>query len=160
MTEQFGVLIDLDQTLVDTSSLKAMRDQRNWGQIQRSLRSTTIMPGAELFIHSIRELGLPYGIVTSSPRTYAEAVVRHHQLQVVVVTAYHDTRMHKPHPAPLLHGMSALGVNTGIYLGDDGKDEEAASAAQIRYISIPHDSQSAFTAAATSIQTLIAATKR
>lgn len=160
MTEQFGVLIDLDQTLVDTSSLKAMRDQRDWGRIKNSLRSTTIMPGADLFIHSIRELGLPYGIVTSSPRTYAESVVRHHQLQVAVVTAYHDTRMHKPHPAPLLHGMSALGVNTGIYLGDDGKDEEAASAAQIRYISIPPNSESAFSDAIASIQKFIATNRR
>jgi pyrophosphatase PpaX len=157
VTGQFGVLIDLDQTLVDTSSLKAMRDQRDWGRIKNSLRSTTIMPGAELFIHSIRELGLPYGIVT---RTYAESVVRHHQLQVAVVTAYHDTRMHKPHPAPLLHGMSALGVHSGIYLGDDAKDEEAASAAQIRYIPIPPNSESAFSDAIASIQKLIATNRR
>jgi phosphoglycolate phosphatase-like HAD superfamily hydrolase len=68
--------------------------------------------------------------------------------------------MHKPHPAPLLHGMSALGVNTGIYLGDDGKDEEAASAAQLRYISIPPNSESAFSNAIARIQKLIATNKR
>lgn len=118
------------------------------------------MPGAELFIHSIRELGLPYGIVTSSPRTYAESVVRHHQLQVAVVTAYHDTRMHKPHPAPLLHGMSALGVHSGIYLGDDAKDEEAASAAQLAYIFIPPDSHPAFSDAIVNIQQLLATIQR
>lgn len=160
MTEQFGVLIDLDQTLVDTSLLKAMRDRRDWGRIKNSLRSTTIMPGVESFIHSIRELGLPYGIVTSSPRTYAESVVRHHKLEIAVVTAYHDTRTHKPHPAPLLHGMSALGVTTGIYLRDDVKDEEAASAAQIRYIPIPPNSGSAFSDAFASIQRLIATNRR
>jgi phosphoglycolate phosphatase-like HAD superfamily hydrolase len=68
--------------------------------------------------------------------------------------------MHKPHPAPLLHGMSALGVHSGIYLGDDAKDEEAASAAQIRYIPIPPNSESAFSDAIASIQKLIAMNRR
>ena len=78
------------------------------------------------------------GIVTSSPRPYAEDMVRHHGLPIRVVSAYHDTRMHKPHAAPLLHGLAALGVETGVYIGDDEIDARAAESAGISFIRLDH----------------------
>jgi phosphoglycolate phosphatase-like HAD superfamily hydrolase len=57
---------------------------------------------------------------------------------VSVVTAYHDTRWHKPHPAPLLHGLQTLGVSTGVYIGDDEIDARAAEAAGIEFLLVNH----------------------
>ena len=134
----YGVLIDLDLTLVDSSRLKALRDAREWRRVQDSLNLSHLYPYGVEFLRSLHSAQLPYGIVTSSPRTYAEAMVRHHGLPIKVVTAYHDTRAHKPHPAPLLHGLAALGAATGIYVGDDKIDAQAANAAGIAFAHVNH----------------------
>lgn len=134
----FGVLIDLDQTLVDSMAVKPLRDARDWSHVQKSLHQTRVYDCASLFLNEIEQSKLPYGIVTSTPRSYAEAVVRHHGLQVSVVTAYHDTRAHKPYPAPLLHGLQRLGVSTGVYIGDDEIDARAAEAAGIKFLRVDH----------------------
>jgi len=134
----FGVLIDLDQTLVDSSRLKTLRDSRNWRAIRTSLHLSHAYPNAKLFLESLNTLGMATGIVTSSPRPYAEDIVRHHGLPIRVVTAYHDTRMHKPHAAPLLHGLAAIGAESGVYLGDDDIDARAAGSAGISFIRLDH----------------------
>ena len=134
----FGVLIDLDQTLVDSKALKPSRDARDWSRVRKSLHLTRVYDFTSSFLNEIEQSKLPYGIVTSTPRSYAEAMVRHHDLQVSVVTAYHDTRAHKPHPAPLLHGLQRLGVSTGVYIGDDEIDARAAEAAGIKFLRADH----------------------
>jgi HAD superfamily hydrolase (TIGR01549 family) len=134
----FGVLIDLDQTLVDSSDLKPWRDERDWRQVRSSLHLSNAYRFAVEFLDELSGLGFPYGIVTSSPRPYAEDMVRHHALPVRVLTAYHDTRAHKPHAAPLLHGLQTLGVSTGVYIGDDEIDARAAEAAGIDFLRVDH----------------------
>lgn len=134
----FGVLIDLDQTLVDSSRLKPLRDARNWRDVRMSLDLSSVYPYAVSFLESLSARGLTAGIVTSSPRPYAEDLVRHHGLPIRVVTAYHDTRMHKPHAAPLLHGLSVLGTEAGVYVGDDDIDARAAAAAGLAFVRVDH----------------------
>ena len=134
----YGVLIDLDQTLVDSAALKPFRDARDWGRVQRSVHLSRAYDFASLFLNAIDQAQVPYGVVTSAPRSYAESIVRHHGLTVSVVTAYHDTRSHKPHPAPLLHGLQTLGVSTGVYIGDDEIDARAAEAAGIEFLLVNH----------------------
>ena len=134
----YGVLIDLDQTLVDSSALKPWRDERDWRRVRASLYLSQAYPFAVEFLDQLTGLGLPCGIVTSSPRPYAEDMVRHHALPVRVLTAYHDTQAHKPHGAPLLHGLRVLGVTTGVYIGDDEIDAQAAAAAGIAFLRVDH----------------------
>ena len=134
----YGVLIDLDQTLVDSSVLKPWRDERDWRRVRSSLQLSHAYPFAVEFLNELTGLGLPYGIVTSSPRPYAEDMVRHHALPVRVLTAYHDTQAHKPHGAPLLHGLGVLGVTTGVYVGDDEIDAQAAAAAGVAFLRVDH----------------------
>lgn len=138
MSASFGVLIDLDQTLVDSSALKALRDARDWRAVQSSLQLSRAYDCADLFLEALKQSQFPFGIVTSAPRTYAESMLHHHGLHVSVVTAYHDTRAHKPHPAPLLHGLKQLGVSNGVYIGDDENDERAAEAAGIEFLRVDH----------------------
>jgi hypothetical protein len=126
------VLLDLDQTLVDTTSLKPFREARDWTGALAHLNETQLIPDAQFLIAEIRRLNLSFGIVTSSPRDYAEALVAHHKLDIPVVVAYHDTKSHKPDPEPILLASEKLG-NSGpklvIYVGDDERDEVAARAA-------------------------------
>jgi len=126
------VLIDLDQTLVNTMSLQPFRDAQDWAGALAHLNETQLIPGARFLIDEIRRLDLQFGIVTSSPRDYAEAVVTHHKLDIPVVVAYHDTRNHKPDPEPILLAAERLGesnLKSVIYVGDDERDEAAAQAA-------------------------------
>jgi HAD superfamily hydrolase (TIGR01549 family) len=106
--------------------------------VQRSVHLSRAYDFASLFLNAIDQAQVPYGVVTSAPRSYAESIVRHHGLKVSVVTAYHDTRWHKPHPAPLLHGLQTLGVSTGVYIGDDEIDARAAEAAGIEFLLVNH----------------------
>ncbi len=138
MTVSFGVLVDLDQTLIDSSSLKSLRDVRDWKRIRESFHLSSAYPYAAQFLNDLASSGFPYGIVTSSPRPYAEDLVRYHGLSVRVLAAYHDTRAHKPHAAPLLHGLGVLGVTTGIYVGDNEIDAQAAAAAGIAFLRVNH----------------------
>ena len=126
------VLLDLDQTLVDTTSLKPFREARDWTGALAHLHETQLIPDAQFLIAEIRRLDLPFGIVTSSPRDYAEALVAYHKLDIPVVVAYHDTKSHKPDPEPIMLASEKFGKSNlkfVIYVGDDERDEAAARAA-------------------------------
>lgn len=103
----------------------------------QSLHLSSIINGAQDLIEALQSEGIPHGIVTSAPRMYAEQVLRHHGLSVRVLTAYHDTRVHKPAAAPVLHGMKVLNASSGVYIGDAEIDREAAIAAGLHFLGVP-----------------------
>jgi pyrophosphatase PpaX len=57
---------------------------------------------------------------------------------VAVVAGLEDTARHKPHPEPLLHGASVLGVDpaTCVYVGDATVDVQAARAAGMAAVAV------------------------
>jgi len=118
-----GIIFDLDMTLVDTSSLLTMRDQRLWNQVYQNISKTKIYDGVLNLLDQLKD-GVKAGIVTSSPRTYAERVIDYHGLNIQLLTAYHDTQKHKPHADPILDGISKLGLKPYevISIGDEEKD--------------------------------------
>lgn len=103
----------------------------------QSLHLSSIIDGAHDLVEALHSEGIPHGIVTSAPRMYAEQVVEHHGLGIRVLTAYHDTRAHKPAAAPMLHGMKALNASSGVYIGDAEIDRQSAIAAGIHFIGVP-----------------------
>lgn len=130
MTQKKGILFDLDQTLVDTSSLYGLRKQRNWRVVFERIHLTKLYPGIKELLNELKE-HYKIGIVTSSISKYAEKVIRHHQIPIPLFAAYHDTAEHKPHPAPILLGIKKLGclANDTISIGDETRDVIAAQRA-------------------------------
>ena len=126
------VLFDLDQTLVLTSALKSLRRARAWQQIYDRLHLTQLPPGTLDFLRKARFFA-QLGIVTNTPRPYAEKLVAYHHLAIPVVVAYHDTQLHKPHPAPLLAALARLHANSSncCYVGDRSDDLQAALSARV-----------------------------
>jgi HAD superfamily hydrolase (TIGR01549 family) len=124
---KWAILLDLDQTLVLTNALLDLRRRREWQQIYRSFHLTSQPPGTQQFIQIVRKLG-DTGIITTSPRPYAEKLVAYHQLNIPVVIAYHDVRNRKPHPESILKAAELLHVSQHrcIYVGDMGDDIMAA----------------------------------
>jgi len=129
-----GIIFDLDMTLVDTSNLASLRKQRLWKQVYSHIAETATFPGVGELIRELSEI-YKVGVVTTSPRPYAERVVQFHSLPISVLAAYHDTANHKPHPEPLLYACQILGLapSMTVSIGDELSDFKASSSAGMEY---------------------------
>src|SRR5260370_2897497 len=96
-SNRWAILLDLDQTLVMTSALAELRRQRQWKQVYNLFHLTELPPGTHRFLQEAQRLA-SLGIITTSPRTYAEQLVAYHPCQVPLIVAYHDTPRQKPSP--------------------------------------------------------------
>ena len=139
--EYFGhikaIIFDLDMTLVDTSSLEQLRSQRNWSEVYKKIPITHLMYYRDEDCNCVNcdpvcagcdmPLDLGAGIITSSPRKYAELVCKYHNIQIPILTAYHDTKRHKPDPEPIYHACSQLNLDPSeiAYVGDSISDMHA-----------------------------------
>ncbi len=130
MIKTGGILFDLDMTLVDTSLLFELRQNRQWSDVYRNIPKTKIYDGIFDLLQDLQSKYL-LGIVTSSPRTYAERLTLFHGIDIPILTAYHDTDLHKPNPAPIVHGCQQIGLNPHeiISIGDDPIDIDASNSA-------------------------------
>jgi len=119
----WAILFDLDDTLVQTAQLKALRDRRAWPEVYKALGQSLVADGTVELIAAARELG-EVGVVTMAPRPYAERVLAHHGLDLQVIVAYHDVQRRKPHPEPILTAARLLGVplDHTVYIGDEPRD--------------------------------------
>ena len=118
-----SILFDLDMTIVDTSSLLGLRKQRRWNDVYAQLNKTKIFNGISSII---KKLDNKYniGVITSSPRKYANKVIDYHALTIPILCAYHDTKKHKPFPEPLLYALAKIHClpSKAIYIGDEVND--------------------------------------
>ncbi len=126
-----ALIFDLDQTLVDSRVALDARNARRWQQVYSLIPKFAIYEGVSELLGSIEEMRLPVVIVTSSPNSYATRVIRHFQIRVQHLVCYHDTRLHKPHPAPIALAIERLGISPDDVwsIGDEAKDMAASKAA-------------------------------
>jgi HAD superfamily hydrolase (TIGR01549 family) len=141
-----AVLLDLDDTVVDSRTLDGVRREarqgRSWNDVYARLNETSLADGFVPFLCELANIGQA-AVVTSGPRSYAERLLEHHGLLLPVVVAYHDCASVKPHPAPLQLAATRLGVcpSECVYVGDEQTDEEAANRAGMTYIAVAGASQ-------------------
>jgi len=130
-----AVLFDLDNTLVDSSGAESLREQRQWLTIAQSpgLIKSVSMPylsesrkinELHMITAQLRALGYRVAVVTSSPRSYAEHVLKSHKIEHDLLVSYEDTERHKPDPEPISTALARLGVQAkdAYYVGDDRID--------------------------------------
>ena len=122
-----GVLLDLDQTLVLTEAIEPLRRKREWPRVYQSFDRTTLPPRTKSFVQQITQIAR-VGVVTNSPRPYAERLLAYHDLDIPVLVAYRDVTNHKPHPEPLLlaAGLLEIPVKRCVHVGDSATDIEAS----------------------------------
>jgi HAD superfamily hydrolase (TIGR01549 family) len=137
---KWAVLLDLDQTIVITSALEQLRRTRQWARIYRSYGVTTIPAGTREFLLKVRAIAY-MGIVTNSPRPYAERLLAYHNLDLQVLVAYHDVACHKPHPEPVLKASTLLRTEPRrcICIGDSLEDIASAVSAGAHAIGVAWD---------------------
>ena len=97
---------------------------------------STLFDGIDALMVALEHKGVAWGIVTNKAARFALPIAQtlgFAQRAACIVCG--DTTAHtKPHPAPLLHAAGLIGVapRHTLYVGDDARDIEAATAAGMR----------------------------
>ncbi|WP_417733498.1 HAD family hydrolase [Roseovarius sp.] len=128
-----AIILDLDDTLVDTSMLAGLRRQRRWRDVFRRINETVAYEGIVDLVNAARKNGLAVGVVTRSVSNYANAVLDNHGISYDALVAYHDCRNQKPSPDPVNLCLKKLGLgpDAALGLGDSEDDCLAYLAAEI-----------------------------
>lgn len=150
-------LFDLDMTLVESSALAQLRTYQLWSQVKANMNLIRpFPPQGQLVPHDLpaklKGAGHRVGIVTSSPRWYADQVLNQFRIPFDALVAYDDTQSHKPDPEPLVEVLKRLGVAPSpsvFYIGDDVGDFEASYHAGLTSIGVKWGPASVFELAST-----------
>ena len=127
-----GVIFDLDDTIVNTKNLKHLR-RNNWPECYRQMPYLTEPIISNDVLKTMRDQGLLIGIVTNSPRKYAEMVLNCHAIPYDSLVAYHDTSKKKPFPDSMIKCANNLKIKPQncINIGDNISDIEAGKRANM-----------------------------
>ena len=127
-------MFDLDETLLDTSMLRADRTPGRRDRLARRLDEAqpyrdelSSLQAAELPAH-VKTLGLTVGILTHSPRWYAERLLDAFDIPYDALITGSDAYPTKPDPTSLRAIAAELGVSVQecMMVGDDAADVGAA----------------------------------
>jgi haloacid dehalogenase superfamily, subfamily IA, variant 3 with third motif having DD or ED/haloacid dehalogenase superfamily, subfamily IA, variant 1 with third motif having Dx(3-4)D or Dx(3-4)E len=126
-----AILFDLDQTLVDSRHIEHLRRSRQWSIVYQKIPTILAYDGINEVLSVTRDNGIKLAIVSSSPSSYVQRVMRHFGWSFDFTVCYHDTTQHKPHPAPFIEAVNRLKIAAMDCwaIGDDPKDIIAARAA-------------------------------
>ena len=130
------VIFDLDLTLVDTTVVEQARHDRNWSLAYSLIPNCVVYDGIEKILDVIRKHNIDVCIVSTSPRTYVENVIKHFNIPITKIVAYHDAKPIKPHPAPMLKALELMEVSAkqAISFGDRVIDIQASNDAGIESV--------------------------
>jgi HAD superfamily hydrolase (TIGR01549 family) len=134
-----AVIFDLDDTLLDSSALRADREARNWRKALTKLDEVSEFevvegePQVTELPRLARERGLMVGVLTQSPRVYAAELLRAHGIAVDSMVSGSDGYPRKPDPTGLNALLAEIGATASdtLLVGDSVLDFEAAAAAGV-----------------------------
>ncbi|YCK36913.1 HAD family hydrolase [Actinomadura sp. ATCC 39365] len=111
------------------------------GMVERLANGVAVMPGAAELLEALRDEGVPVGLVTSSMREIADAVLKgfgEDRFDLVVTAA--DVERTKPDPEPYLKAAGLLGVEPVrcVVLEDSPNGVAAATAAGCAVVAVPN----------------------
>lgn len=129
-----AIIFDLDETLLDTSMLSADRKSGRWRQLAMRLDEAEPYVHGEASVQAAelparaRKLGFLVGVLTDSPRWYAESLLQAFGIHHDALITGSDGYAPKPDPSSLRALAATLGVPIGecMVVGDDAADIGAA----------------------------------
>jgi HAD superfamily hydrolase (TIGR01509 family) len=110
------------------------------GMLERVAAGRVIVrPGARELLAEVAAGAIAHALVTSSQRTFTEAVLASTGLRFPVVVTGDDVTAHKPAPEPYLLAARLLGVDPGrcVALEDSPNGVASATVAGCRVIAVP-----------------------
>ena len=122
------IIFDFDQTLVDTSSLAALRKERKWSEVNRRMEHLKPYHGVSELVGELRLCEQRLAIVTTSPSMVAEAFVKRNDWPIETVVGYHQMSRRKPDPQGLQIALDRCkaDASTSFHVGDGPEDTEAS----------------------------------
>ena len=138
------IVLDLDDTLIDTSSLEPLRSAGRWRDIHRYFNGCAVYQGVVGLVTTARSVGIKVAIFSNAPSNYVQGLLKHFSITVDYVVAYHDVTQHKPSPEGVTRILEYFGVSAdeSIYLGDSNLDRDAAFNAGVEFFSVDWGSAS------------------
>jgi HAD superfamily hydrolase (TIGR01509 family) len=110
------------------------------GMLERTRAGRVVIrPGAREIVAAVAAAGVPYALVTSSQREFAEAVLDATGLPFPVTVCAEDVAATKPAPDPYLLGAKLLDADPGncVALEDSPNGAASAGAAGCRVVAVP-----------------------
>lgn len=131
-----GLIFDLDQTIIDSSIAEPFRKARNWQTVYSVINRFVLYPGVIDALRKFKNNNLRICIVTSSPSSYCNRVLKHWNIPFDGMVCYHDTKNKKPHPEPINRALSLLHIpaEKAISFGDCDIDIIASTNANVRSV--------------------------
>lgn len=131
-----NIIFDLDLTIVDTTLAEPYRNKRDWNGAFSVIPQCAVYEGLDEIFSIIKKYSINTCIVSTSPRPYVEMIVKHFQLPINKIVAYHDAKPIKPHPAPMLKALELLecDAKSAISFGDRVIDILSSNAAGIESV--------------------------
>jgi phosphoglycolate phosphatase len=121
--------------------LKRFLEHYGWLQ-ERGESEAVAYPGAAAALATLAAAGLRLAVVTNKPRHLAERALELVGMRAFVgpVVGGDTCAQRKPHPEPLLHACTLLGVDPtdALMVGDSSNDVVAARAAGMRIVCVPY----------------------
>jgi HAD superfamily hydrolase (TIGR01509 family) len=110
------------------------------GMLERVRAGRVVMrPGARELLAEVAAAGMPYGLVTSSQRAFADAVLAATGMVFPVAVCGEDVTATKPAPEPYLLGSKLLDADPAccVVLEDSPNGVASATAAGCRVVAVP-----------------------
>lgn len=129
-----AVIFDLDETLLDTHMLRDDRKLGRWGRLARRLNEVQPYEHVESNVQAaqlparVKAMGFDVGVLTHSPRWYAERMLAEFDIDFDALITGSDGYAPKPDPSSLRAIADEIGVSAAdcIMVGDDAVDIVAA----------------------------------
>jgi len=133
-----AIILDLDDTLLDTRPLEALRREGKWREIRNYLKLCRPYDSVLGLLNTARSIGIKVAIFTNAPSNYVQVLLKHFEISVDSVIAYHDVQQHKPSPEGVHKILSSFSLTSDevLYLGDSELDRGAASAAGVEFFAV------------------------
>ena len=122
-------------TLVDSSSSESYRKSRQWSTVYNLIPNFKLYTGIKEVLKYCSDNNIRACIVTTSPSSYANRVLKHFGIPSEFVVDYFSCQR-KPAPDPMLMALQKFGLKPSevISIGDRGIDIQSSRTAGIQCV--------------------------
>ena len=133
------LILDLDDTLIDTKTLEPLRKQRAWREIPNYYGNCKVYDEVLNILNTARSSNIKIAIFTNSPSNYAKGLLTHFNIHFDILIAYHDVRPRiKPDATGVHKILNHFGVSKdeAVYIGDNDLDCQSAKNADVEFFGV------------------------
>ena len=133
------LIFDLDGTLINTSALDTLRQEKRWRDVYERFHECSIHSESLDVLKTAKANGIKIAIVTNSPSKYTRDLLKYFEISPDYVVTYHDVSEPKPSGEGVLNVLRFFNIDSSqaAFLGDSEIDFAAANNANIPFYCVP-----------------------